>query len=85
MEIKIELRKNILLLTLTYGSATWTRNRAQQSRLRAVDMSYPRGVCGVTRRENESNESVYERCGMGPCANGVKCDVVEWVKLNTLR
>ena len=28
---------------------------------------------------------MYERCGMGPCASGVKCDVVEWVKINTLR
>ena len=36
-------------------------------------------------REDESNESMYERCGIGPCANGVKCCVVEWVKINTLR
>ena len=39
----------------------------------------------MTRWEGESNESVYERCGMGPCAHGVKCGVVEWVKINTLR
>ena len=36
----------------------------------------------MTRWEGES---VWERCGMGPCANGVKCGVVEWVKRNTLR
>ncbi len=34
---------------------------------------------------SESNESVYERCGMGNHANGVNCGVVEWVKRNTLR
>ena len=34
----------------------------------------------MTRWEEESNESMYERCGVEPCANGVKCDVVEWVK-----
>ena len=28
---------------------------------------------------------VHERCGMGLCANRVKCDVVEWVERNTLR
>ncbi len=28
---------------------------------------------------------MYERCGMGSCANGVNCGVVEWVKRNTLR
>ena len=44
-----------------------------------MEMSYLRGACGVTRREGESNES------MGLCANGVKCGVVEWVKINTLR
>ena len=30
----------------------------------------------MTRWEGKTNES-YKRCGMGPCANGVKC-VVEW-------
>ncbi len=33
----------------------------------------------------ESNESVYERCGMRACASGVKCGVVEGGKRNTLR
>ncbi len=51
----------------------------------AVEMSYLRGACGVTRWDGESNESVYERCGMGSQANGVNCGVVEWVKRNTLR
>ncbi len=42
-------------------------------------------ACGVTRWEGESNENVYERCSMGACASEVKCGVVEWVKINTLR
>ncbi len=50
-----------------------------------MEMSYLRGAYGVTRREGESNESVFERCGMGICASGVKCGVVEWVKRNMLR
>ena len=53
--------------------------------MRGEEMSYLRGACGVTGWEGESNESVYERCGMGPCANRVKCGVVEWVKINTLK
>ncbi len=52
---------------------------------RAVEISYVRGACGVTRWDGESNESVHERCGTGSQANGVKCGVVEWVKRNTLR
>ncbi len=60
-------------------------DRAKQSRVRALEISYLRGPCGVTRWEGESNESVSERCSMGACANGVKCGVVEWVKRNTLR
>ena len=39
----------------------------------------------MTRWEGESNEVVYEKCGMGSCASGIKCGVVEWVKRNTLR
>ncbi len=61
------------------------RNRAQQSGVHAVEMSHLRGACGVTRWDGESNDSVYERCGVGSQANGVKCGVVEWVKRNTLR
>ena len=76
---------SILLQTLTYGSETWTWNRAQQSRACDVEISYLRRACGMTRWEGENKESVYERCDMGPCANGVKYGVVEWVKLNTLR
>ena len=48
-------------------------------------MSYLRGACGVTRWDGESNERVYERCGMESRANGVNCGVVEWVKRNTLQ
>ena len=52
--------------------------------MRAVEISYLRGAFGVIRWEGETNESMYERCGMGSCANGVKCDVVEWVKRDML-
>ncbi len=49
-----------------------------------MEMRYLRGACGVTRWDGESNESVYERCGMGSQANEVQCGVVEWVKRNML-
>ena len=38
----------------------------------SVAMSYPRGACGVTRWEGESNESMYETNGMEAFGNGVK-------------
>ena len=60
MEVKRELKKSILLPTLTYRAKTRRRNRTQQSRVRVVEMSYQRGACGVTRGEHESNERVYE-------------------------
>ncbi len=85
MEVKRRQRNSILLPTLMYGSEMLMWNRAQQSRVRAVEMNYLRGACGVTKRDGKSNESVYERCGMGSRANGVTCGVVEWVKRNTLR
>ncbi len=44
-----------------------------------MEISYLRGTCGVTRWDGESNGSMYDRCGMGSDANGVKCVVVEWV------
>ena len=47
----------IFLPTLTYESKTWAWNRTQQSGVHAVEMSYPRRACQLTRCEDESNES----------------------------
>ncbi len=58
MEVKRGLRNSILLPTLTYGSENWTCNWAQQSRVRAVELSYLRGACGVSRWDGLSNECV---------------------------
>ncbi len=60
-------------------------SRAQQSRVRAVVISYLRGACSVTRWDGVSNKNVYEKCGMRGCGSGVWCGVVEWVKRSTLR
>ena len=62
VEVKKGLRNSIIILTLTYGSETW--NRIQKSRIQAMEMSYLRGACGLTRRDWERNERVYERLGM---------------------
>ncbi len=56
---------------------------AQQLRVNAVEMSYLRGACRVTRMGCVSNENVYERYGMRACGSGVECGVVKWVKRNT--
>ncbi len=53
--------------------------------MRAVEMSYLRGACGVSRLDGLNNESVYGRCGMRGCGSGVECGVVEWLKRSTLR
>ncbi len=49
MDVKRGLRNSILLPTLTYGSENWTWNGVQQARVQAVEMSYLRGGCGVSR------------------------------------
>ncbi len=38
-----------LTLGFVHGSENWTWNGAQQSRVRAVEMSYLRGASGVSR------------------------------------
>ncbi len=59
-EVKRGIRNSIILPTLSHASETWAWNAAQQSRIRAVEMSYIRGACGVSGWDGESNESVYE-------------------------
>ncbi len=81
VDVKRGLRNSILLPALTYGSENWTWNGAQQLRVHAVQMSYLREACGVSRWDGLSNE----RCGMRGRGSGVGCDVLEWVKRGTLK
>ncbi len=74
-----------ILPTLSYASETWTWNATEQSRIRAVEMSYLRGACGMSRWDGESNEDMYGRFGMSESAVGMDSGVVESVKQSTLR
>ncbi len=85
MAVKKGIRNSVILPTLSYASKTWTWNAAQQSRIRAVEMSFMRGACGVSRWDRESNEDTHGRCGMCETALEMDCGVVEWVKRSTLR
>ena len=58
MEVKRSKEIFKFLPTLTYGSQTLTWNRVYQLKMCAVKMRYQRGACGLTRWEDESNESV---------------------------
>ncbi len=83
--VKKGIRNSVILPTLLYASETWTWNAAQQSRIRAVAISYLRGAPGVSRWDRESNEDTYGKFGMSEATAGVDCGVVEWVKRSTLR
>ena len=85
IEVKKNLRESIVLPTLSYGSEMWKWNTSDQSKIRAVEMTYLRAGVGVTRMDRISNEEVYERYGMAEEKPGVDCGVVEWVKRNALR
>ncbi len=82
---KKKKRNSVILPTLSYTSETWTWNAAQQLRIRAMEMSYMRGACGVSRWDSKSNEDTYGKFGMSKSAVGMDCGVVEWVKQSTLR
>ncbi len=83
MEVKRELRNTVIIPTLTY--ATWAWNESQRSRVQAVEMSYLRSACGVSRMDGMSNESVYELFGMCDVDDGKKFRVVDEVKRQTLK
>ncbi len=53
--------------------------------MQAVEISYLRSACGVSRMDGMSNENVYERFGMRHVGEGKKCGVVEEVKRQTLK
>ncbi len=59
-------------------------HESKRSRVQAVEMSYLRSACGVSRMDGVSNESVYDHFGMSHVGVGKKCGVVE-VKQQTLK
>ncbi len=70
MEVKRDLRNTVIVPTLTYASKTWAWNESQRFRVQAVEMSYLRSACGVSRMDRMSNE----------CVMWVKGRSVEWWK-----
>ncbi len=80
MEVKRDLRNTVIVPTLTYASKTWAWNESQWSRVHAVEISYLRSACAVSRMDGMSNESVYEHFRMCHAGEGKKCGVVEEVK-----
>ncbi len=80
MAVKKGIRNSVIIPMLSNTSETWTWNATQQSRIRAVEISYLRGASGLSRWDRESNEDTYGRFGMSEAAVGVECGVVEWVK-----
>ncbi len=53
--------------------------------MQAVEMSYLRSACVVSRMDGMSNESVYEHFGTCHVGEGKKCGVVEAVKRQVLK
>ncbi len=72
MEVKRDLRNTVIVPTLTYASETWAWNESQRSKVEAVEMSYLRSACGMSRMDGMSNESVYDRFGMCHVGEGKK-------------
>ncbi len=56
MEVKRDFSNTVIVPTLTYASETWAWNESQRSRVQAVEMSYLRSACGVSRMDGMSHE-----------------------------
>lgn len=69
MVVKRGLKYSILLPMLIYGSETWAWNRAQQSSISAVEISYLGKKFRMSRWDGVSKESIYKITVMGTCAN----------------
>ncbi len=79
MESKEITRNSTFPPPLLYAPETWMWNAAQQSQIQALEMSYLRGACSVSRWDGENS-----KCTRDLTAE-VDCGVVEWVKYGTLR
>ncbi len=55
MEVKRDFRNTVLVPTLTYTREKWAWNESQRSRVQAMEMSYLRSACGVSRMDGVNN------------------------------
>ncbi len=78
MEVKEALWDSIIVPKVVYSSETWRWNKSQKSRIQAVEMSYLRGACGVSRVNGESNENVNGKFIMSSKGEGMSPVVCGW-------
>ena len=58
------IHEGVLVPTLTYGCETLVWNAEARSKVRAVEMSNLRNICGVRRIDKIRNQEVLRRCGV---------------------
>ncbi len=85
LRVKKGIRNSIILPTLSYASETWTWNTGQQTQIRAMEKSYVRGACEISRWDQESTENVYESYVKCAAMREVDYGVAELMKHGTLR
>src|SRR6218665_557752 len=51
----------LVLSTLLYNAETWTLREKQKQRLRVFEMTCPRKIEGITRRDRIRNEEIFNR------------------------
>ena len=76
-EVAVGMYERVVVPTVTYACETWAASMEHMRRVKVVETSYLRGVCGVTRRDRVRNEEVYDR-------SGVRMGVDEKMKKRTL-
>ena len=75
---KMRVYNAIVLLTMLYGSETWTMMKRHDSRLGATEMAYLRRVEGVTRIDQVRNADVREAVGQEEVMEKVKRKQRAW-------
>ena len=61
MKTKKMIFSTIVESIVTYGSETWEINKRNGKRLKALEMDFWRGACGVSRLEHVRNDEIRRR------------------------
>ncbi len=77
LKTKVRVYESLVLSVLLYNAETWTLKVADESRLRAFEMSGLRRICGVSLRDKWRNSDI-------KALLEIDCDVVEKIRRRRL-
>lgn len=79
LRTKLRIFEATVISVVRYGSETWALRRKEEDILDVFQRNCLRTILGIRRRDNVSNETLYERSGSNPLSKVIAGERLRWL------